>query len=138
MNKPAALLLIIALELGIIFTGPQAQAVVKQSPVSVNNLAPLSASGSLYSTTPEINRLPSVRDITIFDFLYGDTAPVCWTRPGQNQKQITAISRSGHGVRLTGSRNGEISSPGRPSKAAGDIPSLSLYSLSPPGQILRL
>ncbi len=138
MSKPAAILLTVALELGILFAGQaQTQEVIQQSPISAGILAPLSASGSLHSNSPGVNHLPAVPDISLFDFLYGYTAALYWTRPTQNQKQITALFRSGHGVKSTGSRSGEIASSGRHPPAAADI-SFHLYSLSPPGLILRL
>jgi hypothetical protein len=137
ISKPAAILLAVALEIGILLAGQaQAQTVVQPSPISADILAPLSASGSLYSTTPAMNRLPTIWDITIFDFVYGYAAQVYWMRPNQNQKQINTLFRSGHGGTLNGSRGGEVTSPG--THPAADISSLSLHSLSPPGLILRL
>jgi hypothetical protein len=137
MGKPAAILLIVALELGILFAGQQANTIDKPGPVSLGILAPLSISGSLYSTTHDTNRLPTVWDVTLFDFLYGYTAQVYWARPGHNQKQIAAIARHGHGARLAGTRSQDsLPSGGQPPAVAAA--SLSLYSLSPPGLILRL
>jgi hypothetical protein len=138
MCKPLAILLIVALELFILFTGQaQVQASEKQNHLSQDFSALLSVSCSLHPAAQQEHSLSTIFDITIFDILYNCSSDVYWKRPNHNQKQITAASSSGHGVRPTGNCGSEITSRGY-APAASDRISWSLFSMSPLGLILRL
>jgi hypothetical protein len=138
MSKPAVILLIVMFELGILFAGQAQTQTVAENLTSVHILAPLSASGSLHSSSPDENRLPAVWDITI-DFLSGGAPQACLTRSTRHFRQVISVSRGGSGVEMDKSRGSEMATPGgQPVIAADGSPLASLSSLSPPGLILRL
>jgi hypothetical protein len=138
MSKPAVILLIVMFELGILFAGQAQTQTVAEHLTSAHILAPLSASGSLHSSSPDENRLPTVWDITI-DFLNGGAPQAYLTRPTRHSKQVVNVSHGGSGVKINKSGGGEMAAPGgQPIVAADGSPLASLASLSPPGLILRL
>ena len=140
MSKRTVILLIAALALVIVFARQaEARTVVKQSPTSVNVVAPLVVSDSLHSVTSDSNPFPRVPDIIISGLLADCAQQPCWIRSAQYQRQIHGFTRTGYGVKLATSRGcGLAQQGGQPKLAILESLSGSLSSLSPPGLILRL
>jgi hypothetical protein len=138
MSKPALILLIVTFELGILFAGQAQTQAVEENPTSVNILAPLLVSGSLHSSKPNENRLPTVWDISI-DFLNVGTPPAYLTRGTRYSRHVLGVSHGGSGVKIDKSSGRELALPGgQPLMAAAGSSLASLASLSPPGLILLL
>lgn len=140
MSKRALVLLVAGLVLGIIFAGQaEAQAVVKQNPISVNVIASPSVSSPLHSGTSDGNGLPRVPHIRISDFLYGCPAQAYWMESTRHRGQVYGFVRTGYGAKSATSGGCERA---QQSEQAGlaTLGSLSgSFSLfSPPGIILRL
>ena len=134
LSKLTIIFLIMALELCTIFAGQlQAGVVAKESPASVNILAPLDSPGWLHATARGGNQLPSVWDITI-DFLDNSTTPACFTRSNRYQKQSVGVYRLRTG---DGGSEGALPGGGQLTKVGG-LPSAWFIPLSPPGYVLRL
>ena len=140
MSKRTVILLIAALALVIVFAGQaEAKAAAKQSPTSVNVVAPLSVPDSLHSVTSDSNPFPRVPDIIISDLLADCAQQPCWMRSAQYQRQIHGFARTGYCVKLAASRGCKLAQQGgQPKLAILESLSGSLSSLSPPGLILRL
>ena len=140
MSKRTVILLIVVLVSAIVFADhAEANAVTKQSPTSVNVLAPLSVSGSLHSGTSDGNHLPTVPHIMISDFLYGCTTQAYLVQSTRYGGQIYGFARTGHGGIALGAGHSYGFVQHAQSKSAIPVSSSgSLSSLSPPGLIPRL
>jgi hypothetical protein len=140
VSKWILVLLIAALVPGIVFASQaEAPAVVKQSPTSINILAPLSVSGSLHSGTSDGNQLPTFPHRMTPDFLYGCTPEAYWMQSTRYRGQIYGFARAGHGGITLGASHSCGFVQHDQSKSTIPMSSWgSLSSLSPPGLILRL
>jgi hypothetical protein len=142
VSKRTVILLIVVLVSAIVFAGhAEANAVVKQSPTSVNVPAPFSVSGSLHYGTSDGNRLPTVPHTMIFDFLYDYTPQACWMQSTRYRGQIYGFARTGHvgiGIALGASHSCGFVQHDQSNSTIPMSSSESLSSLSPPGLILRL
>jgi hypothetical protein len=139
VSKRTVILLIVVLVSAIILPGhAEANAVVTQSPTSVNILAPSSVSGSLHSGTSDGNHRPTVPHTMISDFLYGCLSQAYWMQSTRYRGQTYGFDRTWHGKRIGAGHACGFVQPDQ-SKSAVPTSSLeSLSSLSPPGLILRL
>ena len=140
MVKRTLALLSVALVLGVVLVGQaEGEAVVKQNPTSVDVLAPASVSGSVHSGTSDGERLPTLPDIIVSDFLYGCSLQAYWMQCTRHRGQTYGSARIGYGAKSATGGGCELAQKSEQPRVA-DLEPLpgSLSSASPPGLILRL
>ncbi len=140
MSKRTVISLVAVLALCIVFAGQvEAQAVVIQSPNSVNVIATPAVHGSLNFDPSNKNCLPTVPDVIISELLADSVQQLCWIRSSQFQGRIYGFATARYGVKSTAGDSCKLAQQSRqPRLTISTSSSGSLSSLSPPGLILRL
>jgi hypothetical protein len=140
LSKLVIVCLTVLLAPGIIFYGhAEAKALFDQKPTPITLNSPRSTSNSLYSNALDTNSFPTAPDIIILSVLFDRTQGAFWSCFTDFQRQIRSISRAGHNGVPACTNPGLTSNEHEKYKSAAlaQLPE-SLYSLSPPGLILRL
>ena len=140
MGKRTLALLSVALVLGVVFVGQaEGEAVVKQNPTSVDVLASASVAGSVHSGTSDGERLPTLPNIIVADFLYGFTPQAYWMQCTRHRGQTYGFARTGYGIKSATGGGCELAQQSEQLRVVDLEPLLgSLSAASPPGLILRL
>ncbi|MDD5509229.1 MAG: hypothetical protein PHI12_00200 [Dehalococcoidales bacterium] len=139
MGRWAEVLLVTMLVLTIVFA-KQAEAMVKQCPVSASSVAPLSVSNPVQSDTSDIltvRPMPGT-PLKIPSYMVADFPPESFCiRFAQHQRRLVTCN-NGYGFFLAKSGSGAVFQDGR-TKPSFIAPLLrSFDSFSPPGLVMRL